>query len=107
MHEPADAFHQVGWPEPLFDEHELDAGIQSLAVFGVEIERGNDDHRDVAPFSVATAAGGVEGLKLAKDLRPTAITLDVMMPDLAGLGNGAPPFRRRKRRRRMTARGTK
>jgi signal transduction histidine kinase/CheY-like chemotaxis protein/HAMP domain-containing protein len=35
-------------------------------------------------FSVATAAGGLEGLKLAKDLRPIAITLDVMMPDLDG-----------------------
>jgi len=31
-----------------------------------------------------TAAGGVEGLKLAKELRPTVITLDVMMPDLDG-----------------------
>ena len=31
-----------------------------------------------------TAAGGVEGIKLAKELRPTAITLDVMMPDLDG-----------------------
>jgi adenylate cyclase len=31
-----------------------------------------------------TAAGGVEGLKLAKELRPIAITLDVMMPDLDG-----------------------
>ncbi len=35
-------------------------------------------------FSVATAAGGLEGLKLAKELRPIAITLDVMMPDLDG-----------------------
>src|SRR4029077_4123776 len=31
-----------------------------------------------------TAAGGVEGIKLAKELQPTAITLDVMMPDLDG-----------------------
>jgi GAF domain-containing protein/CheY-like chemotaxis protein len=35
-------------------------------------------------LSVVTAAGGLEGLKLAKELRPTAITLDVMMPDLDG-----------------------
>ena len=28
------------------------------------------------------SAGGAEGLKLAKELRPTAITLDVMMSDL-------------------------
>jgi CheY-like chemotaxis protein len=33
---------------------------------------------------VVTAAGGLEGLKLAKELRPIAITLDVMMPDLDG-----------------------
>jgi signal transduction histidine kinase/DNA-binding response OmpR family regulator len=36
------------------------------------------DHLKAEGFSVATAAGGVEGL------RPTAITLDVMMPDLDG-----------------------
>jgi CheY-like chemotaxis protein len=35
-------------------------------------------------FSVVTASGGVEGLKRAKELRPTAITLDVMMPDIDG-----------------------
>jgi CheY-like chemotaxis protein len=35
-------------------------------------------------LSVVTAAGGLEGLKLAKDLRPLAITLDVVMPDLDG-----------------------
>jgi len=42
------------------------------------------DHLKAEGFSVVTAAGGVEGLKLAKQLRPTAITLDVMMPDLDG-----------------------
>jgi signal transduction histidine kinase/DNA-binding response OmpR family regulator/HAMP domain-containing protein len=33
---------------------------------------------------VVTAAGGLEGLKLAKELRPIAITLDAIMPDLDG-----------------------
>ena len=42
------------------------------------------DHLKADGFSVVTAAGGVEGLKLAKELRPIAITLDVMMPDLDG-----------------------
>jgi signal transduction histidine kinase/DNA-binding response OmpR family regulator/HAMP domain-containing protein len=42
------------------------------------------DHLKAEGFSVITAGGGVEGLKLAKELRPTAITLDVMMPDLDG-----------------------
>ena len=42
------------------------------------------DHLKADGFSVVTAAGGMEGLKLAKELQPTAITLDVMMPDLDG-----------------------
>jgi signal transduction histidine kinase/CheY-like chemotaxis protein len=33
---------------------------------------------------VVNAAGGEEGLRLAKELRPTAITLDVMMPGMDG-----------------------
>ena len=35
-------------------------------------------------FRVVTAAGGEEGLRLACDLQPDAITLDVMMPGLDG-----------------------
>jgi PAS domain S-box-containing protein len=35
-------------------------------------------------FFVATARGGEEGLRLARELRPTAITLDVMMPGMDG-----------------------
>jgi len=35
-------------------------------------------------FSVVTASSGLEGLKRAKELRPSVITLDVIMPDLDG-----------------------
>jgi signal transduction histidine kinase/CheY-like chemotaxis protein len=35
-------------------------------------------------FSVVTASGGIEGLRQARESRPAAITLDVMMPDLDG-----------------------
>ena len=42
------------------------------------------DHLKAEGFSVVTASGGMEGLKLAKELQPTAITLDVIMPDLDG-----------------------
>jgi CheY-like chemotaxis protein/anti-sigma regulatory factor (Ser/Thr protein kinase) len=35
-------------------------------------------------FSVVTADGGREGLRLARELHPAAVTLDVMMPDLDG-----------------------
>jgi signal transduction histidine kinase/DNA-binding response OmpR family regulator len=37
-----------------------------------------------AGYSVITATGGIEGLKLAKERVPMAITLDVTMPDLDG-----------------------
>jgi signal transduction histidine kinase/CheY-like chemotaxis protein len=35
-------------------------------------------------FAVVTAASGVEGLRRAREVRPAAITLDVLMPDLTG-----------------------
>jgi PAS domain S-box-containing protein len=35
-------------------------------------------------FTVVSAPNGVDGLRRAKELRPTAITLDVVMPDLDG-----------------------
>ena len=35
-------------------------------------------------FRIVTAAGGEEGLRLARELRPDAITLDVMMPGMDG-----------------------
>ncbi|MFL5095023.1 MAG: response regulator, partial [Xanthobacteraceae bacterium] len=41
-------------------------------------------HLEAEGFAVVTAGGGLEGLKRARELKPTAITLDVMMPDLDG-----------------------
>ncbi len=35
-------------------------------------------------FSIITAKGGAEGLKMAQDMMPDAITLDVMMPGMDG-----------------------
>ena len=35
-------------------------------------------------FAVVTARGGQEGLRLVRELRPAAVTLDIMMPDLDG-----------------------
>jgi signal transduction histidine kinase/CheY-like chemotaxis protein len=42
------------------------------------------DHLKAEGFSVETASGGLEGLRRARELRPIAITLDVVMPDLDG-----------------------
>ncbi len=41
-------------------------------------------HLERAGFAVTTAKGGHEALRLARELRPAAMTLDIMMPDLDG-----------------------
>jgi GAF domain-containing protein/DNA-binding response OmpR family regulator/anti-sigma regulatory factor (Ser/Thr protein kinase) len=41
-------------------------------------------HLERAGFVVTTAVGGHEALRLARELRPAAMTLDIMMPDLDG-----------------------
>lgn len=41
-------------------------------------------HLEKLGYRVITATSGQEGLELAKELKPHAITLDVMMPDLDG-----------------------
>jgi signal transduction histidine kinase/DNA-binding response OmpR family regulator len=41
-------------------------------------------HLAESGFTVETAANGVDGLKQARALRPAAITLDIMMPDIDG-----------------------
>jgi signal transduction histidine kinase/CheY-like chemotaxis protein len=41
-------------------------------------------HLERAGFVAVAASGGQEGLRLARELRPAAVTLDIMMPDLDG-----------------------
>jgi GAF domain-containing protein/DNA-binding response OmpR family regulator len=41
-------------------------------------------HLERSGFGVVTAGGGQEGLRLVRELRPAAVTLDIMMPDLDG-----------------------
>src|SRR6516165_4008924 len=41
-------------------------------------------HVERSGFAVVTAGGGQEGLRLVRELRPAAVTLDIMMPDLDG-----------------------
>ena len=41
-------------------------------------------HLQRSGFAVVTARGGHEGLRLVRELRPAAVTLDIMMPDLDG-----------------------
>jgi CheY-like chemotaxis protein len=94
--------------EPVADPLELveDRGQTALAVADIPITDGepvpavrtcvlviDDDplQRDLMQrylrkegFSVCTASGGAQGLRLARQLLPAAITLDVMMPDMDG-----------------------
>ena len=60
--------------EPLILVVDDDATVRDL------VER----HLQRAGFAVVTARGGREGLRLVRELRPAAVTLDIMMPDLDG-----------------------
>ena len=41
-------------------------------------------HLERSGFAVVTASGGREGLRLVRERRPAAVTLDILMPDLDG-----------------------
>jgi CheY-like chemotaxis protein len=41
-------------------------------------------HLQEEGFGVQTASCGIDGLKLARELRPAAITLDILLPDIDG-----------------------
>src|SRR5262245_30548373 len=60
--------------EPLILVVDDDATVRELVV----------RHLERAGFAAVAARGGHEGLRLVRELRPAAVTLDIMMPDLDG-----------------------
>ena len=68
------AHPMAGTEEPLILVVDDDATTRDL------VER----HLQRSGFAVVTARGGQEGLRLVRELRPAAVTLDIMMPDLDG-----------------------
>ena len=63
-------------------------GRQAVHVLVVDDERTNRDLLvevlEPAGFTVVAAAGGQEGIQLAKSERPDVVLLDLMMPDVTG-----------------------
>jgi hypothetical protein len=57
VHEPTDALDQILRSELFLDQHGLHTGVQSLAVFRVEIERGYDYDRNVPPARLLLQGG--------------------------------------------------
>ncbi|HEY7247192.1 MAG TPA: GAF domain-containing protein, partial [Xanthobacteraceae bacterium] len=64
----------AGSDEPLILVVDDDATVREL------VQR----HLERSGFAVVTARGGQEALRLVRELRPAAVTLDIMMPDLDG-----------------------
>jgi GAF domain-containing protein/CheY-like chemotaxis protein/anti-sigma regulatory factor (Ser/Thr protein kinase) len=72
----AEPVHPIGEDaeEPLILVVDDDATVRELVV----------RHLERAGFAAVAARGGQEGLRLVRELRPAAVTLDIMMPDLDG-----------------------
>jgi signal transduction histidine kinase len=66
----------------------VDVGAQERLILVVDDDATVRDlverHLERSGFVVVTAGGGQEGLRLVRELRPAAVTLDIMMPDLDG-----------------------
>jgi signal transduction histidine kinase/DNA-binding response OmpR family regulator len=75
-------------PEPIATDNSEPARKRSNCILVIDDDAtARDlikDQLTAEGFEVVTASGGLEGIKIAKKLQPTAITLDVMMPDLDG-----------------------
>jgi signal transduction histidine kinase/CheY-like chemotaxis protein len=80
----AEAIEEPAAPAPLADH--LPPGVGTVLVIDDEAAVRDLMQRFLVKegFRVVTAASGEEGLRWARELRPDAITLDVMMPGMDG-----------------------
>ena len=53
----ADTLDQIRRPERLLDQHRLHARVQALALLGIEVARGDNDDRNVAPARLLLQGG--------------------------------------------------
>jgi two-component system NtrC family sensor kinase len=80
---PYDTYHVISRVRQLVGAplvHDLVLIVDDCATFRGELS----DALAKIGFATATAAGGNEGLRMAATLRPTAIIVDGMMPDMDG-----------------------
>ena len=74
-----------GRPEPV---HPIAEDSEEPLILVVDDDATTRDlvvrHLERVGFAAVAARGGQEGLRLVRELRPAAVTLDIMMPDLDG-----------------------
>ena len=85
---PADADAAAAAPEAGEISNEIIGAADAPTVLVIDDDPDVRDllsrHLDKSGYRVASAAGGDDGLKRARELRPDAITLDVLMPGTDG-----------------------
>jgi signal transduction histidine kinase/CheY-like chemotaxis protein len=84
---PRTASPGTGAGAPLV-ERAVDAGTQAGHALVVEDDRRSADllqvYLEEAGYRVSVARDGVQGLALARELKPTAVVLDILLPRLGG-----------------------
>jgi signal transduction histidine kinase/CheY-like chemotaxis protein len=82
---PLSDAHRIKHPQPV---HSITADAEERLIVVVDddvtVRQLVQRHLERSGFRVVTAAGGQEGLRQVRQLRPAAVTLDIKMPDLDG-----------------------
>ena len=93
LHDPPAANEQAPVTEPrqgsrMQPAHPKAEGAEAPLILVVDddatVRELVERHLERSGFAVVTARGGREGLRLVRELRPAAVTLDIMMPDIDG-----------------------